>query len=243
MIGTIGSFGLGRSFIDLATHTLSTILDNSVRDYNTVYENILWVRNTFTISPETFKETFVWANAHDRADIQIYALFTHIASKCYPGLKHTAETFSFDASEVVLAPSDKTSVRNLIGILNNHITHVGYTTRKNGRHSYQALFDAAFGALDSWIIDDFDKACSYVSKSMISFALLDIPLFEAYIPLYFSAFVALQLAPFNHSELLDIAEFHMQRLAKIENMQWARNFTDHLQKRMNEICNRYPAEK
>lgn len=235
--GAIGSLEKARSYLGYATSTLN-MLSNAAHDpqCKPIYESLLWTRSTYTIDFDQLKEAFEWAKDSKRMNAQIYSTFAFTVFLCYPDIKRDPTELGFRPSDCVIQLSQVKPTLAVVAQLRELLIQAGYASVKDGRRTYHALFEASFGALEAWINSNYIEATKRIGATVVPSALLSNPQIEVYIPLYFAAFVSLQLAKYDQVQMLDYAELHLRQLMKINIMRWARNLLDHLIFRLELLC-------
>jgi len=90
----------------------------------------------------------------------------------------------------------------------------------------QKLIDNGLGAIKAWVLADYAKATQHLEAVAIQASLILNPTLEAFIPTYFSAFVAMRMLDIDQAKFSDLAEMLIHSISRTNSFRWARTLTD-----------------
>eukprot|EP01125_Pyxidicula_operculata_P001681 TRINITY_DN1151_c0_g1_i1.p1 TRINITY_DN1151_c0_g1~~TRINITY_DN1151_c0_g1_i1.p1 ORF type:complete len:755 (-),score=134.34 TRINITY_DN1151_c0_g1_i1:2026-4290(-) len=227
--GMIGDLTNARIYNQHATTVLEMMMMNVGIDVlnHPVYEGVYWLKLTFNLDLATLQNGYEWAKTRGRVHIVVHTLFLLVTTLSNPEVKLgiAAKQHSHAKSE-----DQKSLLIALLGQLGDLMEMLSIKSLSQGRRSYSKLVDNGFNAMKLWLNGNTEGAASCVDTVVVQVALFQELKMECYIPLFFSALVAVQLLFIDTSKYSDISELLIRKLLSIVEFSWARSLVNFLSK-------------
>jgi len=203
---------------------------------SSVYESFIWGRLTFNRDPDTLQNGYKFAKFKNRTDIHAYALFLMIITHCAP------ELITDDAHQNQLNSTEQRR-QSVLVIFKELKTILSSPQYKNipiqGVRTFGTLIEQGLGAMENWIAGNHDQMVYNVHGAAIQAGLIKDPVFAALIPIYFTAFVSLQLTAIDKDKYADLTELCLMAYSRITTFKWARVLGDFLNNSLKAMTGRY----
>jgi hypothetical protein len=195
-----------------------------------VYETAVWSRLTYNLDIATLRAGFEWAKQRGRRDVQIYSLFLWIMTLCTPELHKFNEKPASGSSNQQQIIQDQLR-EHLLGLFRDMkglVEEARYKQVYDGNRSYRKLVEEGLLAMEFWLIGNKEDAAAHASRATIQASLFESPKFPALVPIYFAAYVNLQMTAVDVDKYADQAELCIRAFSRICNFRWARILADFL---------------
>lgn len=230
--GSGGDATKARFYNAHAHHLLENLVQNGHNDIldMPVYETAVWSRLTYNLDIATLRAGFEWAKQRGRRDVQIYSLFLWIMTLCTPELHKFNEKPASGSSnqQQIIADQLREHLLGLFRDMKSLVEEARYKQVYDGNRSYRKLVEEGLLAMEFWLIGNKEDAAAHASRATIQASLFDSPKFPALVPIYFAAYVNLQMTAVDVDKYADQAELCIRAFSRICNFRWARILADFL---------------